>query len=88
MKCSGYDFFSVIWVVISSPVYGLFFLFVWLVVFVFCLFRAAHGACGGSQVRGRIRAICYSKAISEPDLQPTPQLMAMTDPHLLSEAGD
>ena len=54
--------------------------------FVFCLFRAALAACGGSQARGLIGAtaagLCHShsNARSEPHLQSTSQLMAMIDP--------
>ena len=53
---------------------------------LFCLFRAAPAAYGGSQARGRIRAVAadlshsHSNIGSEPRLQPTPQLMAMPDP--------
>ena len=60
------------------PLIFLFFFF-----FVFCLFRTAPMAYGVSQARGLIRAttssLCqnHSKAISEPRLQPTPQLTAM-----------
>ena len=64
------------------------FLFYFLFLF-FCLFAfsgAAPVSYGGSQARGRIRAVAsslcqsYSKAGSEPNLQPTPQLTAMLDP--------
>ena len=57
--------------------------------FVFCLFRAAPTAYGGSQARGLIGAVAarlhhshslHSIMGSEPRLQPTPQLMAMPDP--------
>ena len=47
--------------------------------FVFCLFRAALVACGGSQAKGQIGAVAaslchsHSNAGSEPQLQPTPQ---------------
>ena len=53
---------------------------------VFCLFRAAPMAYGGSQARGQIGAVpnglchSHSNAGSEPHLRPTPQLMAMPDP--------
>ena len=56
------------------------------IFFVFCLFRAAPSAYGGSQARGLIRAIppglCHghSNAGSEPSLRPTPQLTATPDP--------
>ena len=55
----------------------------------FCLFAiswAAPTAYGGSQARGRIRAVAtvlhqsHSNAGSEPRLQPTPQLTATPDP--------
>ena len=55
--------------------------------FVFCLFRAAPVAYGGSQARGLIRAVAaglcqrHSNSGSEPSLQPTPQLMATPDPY-------
>jgi len=47
---------------------------------------AASAAYGGSQARGRIRAVAadlrqsHSNARPEPCLQPTPQLTAMLDP--------
>ena len=62
----------------------LFYLFVYL--FIFCLFRAASMAYGGSQARGLIKAVAaslhqsHSNARSEPCLQPIPQLMATQDP--------
>ena len=55
-------------------------------VFLFCLYRAALAAYGGSQARGRIRAVAaglchsHSNARLEPRLQPTPQLTAKLDP--------
>ena len=61
-------------------------LFVFWVLFFFCLFRAAHAAYGGSQARGRIGAVApglhhsHSNTRSELRLRPTPQLMAMLDP--------
>ena len=50
--------------------------------FLFCLFRAALAACGGSQARGRLRAVStgHSHARSEPHLGPTTQLTAAPDP--------
>ena len=57
-----------------------------LLLFFFCLFRAAPAAYGGSQARGRIRAAaarlhhCHSKARSEWYLQPIQQLRAVLDP--------
>ena len=59
--------------------------FVVVVVVVFCLLRAPLMACGGSQARGLIKATAAglrhspSHAVSEPRLQPTPQLMATPD---------
>ena len=62
-------------------------LFIYL--FFSCLFViswATPMAYGGSQARGRIRAVAtglrqsHSNAGSEPRLQPTPQLTAMRDP--------
>ena len=53
---------------------------IYLFIFVFCLFRAAPAAYGGSQARGLIGAVAaghshsHSNAGSEPRLQPTPQL--------------
>ena len=53
---------------------------------VFCPFRAALAAYGGSQARGVIGAVAtglyhsHSDARSEPHLQPTPQLTATPDP--------
>ena len=55
-------------------------------VFVFCLFRAPPSAYGGSQARGRIRAVAaglrhsHSNAQSELCLPPTPQVTATLDP--------
>ena len=55
-------------------------------LFIFCLFRAASEAYGGSQASGRIRTTAagphhsHSNAGSEPCLPPTPQLMAAPDP--------
>ena len=63
--------------------YLLFFFFFFL---VFCFFRAAPEANGGSQVRGRIRAApaglnhSHSNARSKPCLRPTAQLTATPDP--------
>ena len=54
--------------------------------FVFCLFRAAPVAHGGSQARGLIGALAaglcqgHSNARSKPRLRPTPQLTATLDP--------
>ena len=60
--------------------------YVFFLCFVlFCLFRAAPVACGGSQARGRIGAVAAglyhspSNAGSEPHLWPTSQLMGMPD---------
>ena len=53
---------------------------------VFCHFRATLAAHGGSQARGRIGAAAsglhhsHSNVGSEPRLQPTAQLTAMSDP--------
>ena len=65
--------------------YG-FVIYVFYNVEIFFLFMAAPVTCGGSQGKGRIRAIatgpCHSdsNARSEMCLQSTPQLMAMLDP--------
>ena len=56
------------------------------VYFIFCIFRAVPKAYGDSQARGLIGAVAaslrqsHSNAGSEPNLQPTPQPMAMPDP--------
>ena len=53
---------------------------------LFAISWAAPAACGGSQARGRIRAVAtglhqsHSNAGSGPHLQPTPQPTAMPDP--------
>ena len=53
--------------------------------FVFCFFRATLAANGGSQARDWIGAAAaglhhsHSKAGSEPQLRPIPQLTAMLD---------
>ena len=63
----------------------LIFNFIYLFIFVFCLFRAIPTAYGGSQARGLIGAVAlglcqsHSNARSEPCLQPTPQLTATLD---------
>ena len=54
-----------------------------LLLLLFCLFRVSPMAYGGSQARGRVRAVAASlcqshgNAKSEPRLWPTPQLTAM-----------
>ena len=67
----------------------LFYLFIYLFTYLFiyfCLFRAALEVYGISQARGQIRAAAaglnhsHSNARSELHLQPTSQLMAMSDP--------
>ena len=52
---------------------------------VFCLFRAAPAAYGGSQAKGLIRAVAASLRTPQQrqiqaDLRPTPQLTATPDP--------
>ena len=60
---------------------GFFFFFL-----IFCLFRVAPAAYGGSQVRGRIRTAAaglhcsHSHRGSELCLPPTPQLTVTADP--------
>ena len=55
-------------------------------IYCFLLFRATPTAYGGSQARSPVGAtaanLCYSHSNIkfEPHLQPTPQLMATTDP--------
>jgi len=54
-----------------------------LLLLLFCLFRAAPAAYGGSQARGLIGATAaglHNSHGSEPYLQSMPQLMAMLDP--------
>ena len=66
--------------------------FIVLFYFGFCLFRATPITYGGSQARGRIKAVAaalcrsHSNARFEPHLWPTPQLMAMLNP--LNEPRD
>ena len=54
--------------------------------FVFCLFRAAPVAHGGSQARGEVGAVAtglrhsHSNGGRKPHLRPIPQLMPMPDP--------
>ena len=50
--------------------------------FVFCSFRAAPAAYGGSQARGLIRAVAAGlhQATATRDQRPIPQLTAMPDP--------
>ena len=58
----------------------------YILLLLFCLFRATSMACGGSQARGLIRAAAaglhhsHSNEGSEPHLQPTPKLTATLDP--------
>ena len=62
---------------------GVFFLFfLFCFVLFFGLFMAPRTAYASSQARGRIRAVAasHSHSESEPCLQLTPQLMAMSDP--------
>ena len=60
----------------------------------FCLFRAAPTAHGGSQARGRIRAVAaglrhsHSNAGPKPSLQPTPQFRAAQFLNPLSKTRD
>ena len=65
------------------------FSYVFIYLFIFCLFafsRAAATDYGGSQARSPIGAAAaglrnsHSNAGAEPRLQPTPQLTAMPDP--------
>ena len=63
-----------------------FFIFILFYFLVFCLFRAAPEAYGGSQERGRIEATAaglhhsHSNIRSELRLQSTPQVTATPDP--------
>ena len=60
--------------------------YIYTLFFFFCFLRAAPMIYGGSQAKGRIRAVAaslhhsHSDAGSQPCLQPTPQLMATPDP--------
>ena len=64
------------------PIY----LFIYLLIYLFLLFRVAPMAYGSSQARGRFGAMaaglchCHSSARSKPRLQPTVQLTATSDP--------
>ena len=75
------------WAMFAALYYYFFF-------FVFCLFRAAPAAYGGSQARGRIRAVAasllqnYSNVRSEPHLWPTPQPQQHQILNPLSKARD
>ena len=71
----------------SKPQHVLFIcLFVCLFVYLFSLFRATPMAYGGSQARGRIRAVAaghshsHHNARSESRLRPAPQCSATSDP--------
>jgi len=65
-----------------------------LLLLSFCLYRAAPEAHGGFQARGRIGAVATEPqqlgipAVSQPCLQPTPQLMATRILKPLSKARD
>ena len=69
---------------VSNLAYSLFFFF--LAFWLFAFSRATPSAYGGSQARGRIRAIAtslhqsHSNVGSKPRLRLTPQLMAMPGP--------
>ena len=62
------------------------YLFTYLLTYLFAISWAAPAAHGGSQARGRIRAIAsglrqsHSNVGSKPHLRPTPQLTATPDP--------
>ena len=64
---------------------NLLFVCLFVLSFVFCLFRATPSAYGGSQVRGLIGAVdaslhhSHSHMESEPRLPPTAQLTATLD---------
>ena len=78
------------WSYIYSSIYFIFYFFIIIVIFL--LFRATP--CGGSLARGQIGAAAaslyhsHNNARSGPRLPPTPQLTAMPDLNLLSEARD
>ena len=64
-------------------------MYIVIYLFIFCLFvfsRDAPAAYGSSQARGLIGTVAtglhrsHSNAVSERNLQPSPQLMAMPDP--------
>ena len=62
-----------------------FYLFIYLFICVFCLFRAPLPAYGGSQATGLIGAVAaclhqsHSSASSKLNLQPAPELTEMLD---------
>ena len=68
--------------------FGLFLFLFFFIFLSFGLFRAALSAYGGSQARSQIGAVAaglhhnhsHNNAVSEPCLQPRPQLTAMPDP--------
>ena len=72
----------------------LFFFFFFFFFGLFAISRTAPAACGGSQARGRIRAVAtglhqsHSNTGSELLLQPTPQLAATPVLNPLSKARD
>ena len=61
--------------------------FIYLFIFIFCLFRATLTACGSFQARGWLRATAaglhhsHSNARSKPPLWPTLKVTAMPDPY-------
>ena len=62
------------------------YIFIYLFIWTFCLFRATPTTYGDSQARGPVRTIAsglyhgHSDSGSEPSLQRIPQLMTMPDP--------
>ena len=60
-------------------------LYLFIYLFIYCPCRAAPTVYAGSQARGQIGALAaglyhsHSNARSEPQLQPTPQLIVMPD---------
>ena len=84
-----YFLYSSVYMLMPSSNFIMVFLYMYVCMYVFCLFATswvAPAAYGGSQARGRVRAVVislhqsHSNTGSEPRLQPTPQLTAMPDP--------
>ena len=75
------------WNIVSGEICIIYIWYFYLFIyFVFCLFRTAPAAYGGSQARGLIGAVAasprqsHSNTRSKRCLRPTPQLKATLDP--------
>ena len=77
-------------IVLSYHIWGVLFVYLFFILFYFCLFRAAPLVYGNSQARGWIRAIAASNSNSgsEPCLPPTPSSQQCQTLNPLSEARD